>query len=120
VHTECTITAGADAEGVVGGAGHYALAMLDDRQIDAALSDLPGWGRAGESLTKTYTLPGGFSAAVAWVARLAEIADRADHHPDVAISWNRVTVSWSTHSAGGITARDVEMAGRTDALVADG
>lgn len=94
--------------------------MLSDNEIETALGDLPGWRRDGDALVREVTVPGGFSDAVAFVARLAAAADEADHHPDVAISWNRVTVSWSTHSAGGITARDLEMAGRTDEIAAGG
>ncbi|MEQ8834103.1 MAG: 4a-hydroxytetrahydrobiopterin dehydratase [Miltoncostaeaceae bacterium] len=91
--------------------------MLNDEQITAALAGLPGWEREGDALVRRITVPGGFSDAIAFVRRLAEAADRVDHHPDVSISWNRVTVSWSSHSAGGITERDVEMAAATDALV---
>jgi 4a-hydroxytetrahydrobiopterin dehydratase len=94
--------------------------MLTEHEIQSALRRLPEWRREGDALLRVITVAGGFSEAAAFVARLASVADEADHHPDVAISWNRVTVSWSTHSAGGITARDVEMAGRTDALVAGG
>jgi 4a-hydroxytetrahydrobiopterin dehydratase len=94
--------------------------MLEENEIDAALRDLPEWRRDGDALVRVITVPGGFSDAIAFVARLAAAADQADHHPDVAISWNRVTVRWSTHSAGGITARDVEMARRTDEIAASG
>jgi 4a-hydroxytetrahydrobiopterin dehydratase len=94
--------------------------VLRDDEIEAALRDLPGWRRDGDALVRVVAVPGGFSDAVAFVARLAAAADQADHHPDVAISWNRVTVTWSTHSAGGITARDVEMAARTDTIAAGG
>ena len=101
------------------GAGAYAGRMLDDRQIAAALEGLPGWERQGDALTRTIAVEGGFSDAVAFVGRLAQEADRADHHPDVAINWNRVTVSWTSHSAGGITDSDVEMARVTDRLAGD-
>jgi 4a-hydroxytetrahydrobiopterin dehydratase len=94
--------------------------MLEENEIDAALRDLPEWRRDGDALVRVITVPGGFSDAIAFVACLAAAADQADHHPDVAISWNRVTVRWSTHSAGGITARDVEMARRTDEIAASG
>ncbi|MEQ9336181.1 MAG: 4a-hydroxytetrahydrobiopterin dehydratase [Miltoncostaeaceae bacterium] len=91
--------------------------MLNDEQITAALAGLPGWEREGDALVRRITGPGGFWYAFAFARRLAVAADRVDHHPDVSISWNRVTVSWSSHSAGGITERDVEMAAATDALV---
>lgn len=91
--------------------------MLNDEQIANALRDLPGWERRGDALVRTITVPGGFSDAIAFVGRLAQEADAADHHPDVSISWNRVTVSWSTHSAGGITESDARMAAQTDRLI---
>lgn len=94
--------------------------MLTDAEIATALAGLPGWTREGDALVKRYTRDGGFSGAVAFVARIAEAADQADHHPDVAISWNEVTLSWSTHSAGGITDRDVAMARHSDAVASLG
>ncbi len=90
--------------------------MLDDAEITRALEGLPGWSRRGDALVREYVVEGGFSDAVAFVARVAAAADEADHHPDVAISWNRVTLTWSTHSAGGITDKDLAMAGRSDAI----
>jgi 4a-hydroxytetrahydrobiopterin dehydratase len=59
----------------------------------------------------------GFREAIAFVDRLADLAESANHHPDIAISYKRVTVRWTTHSAGGITERDRELAGRTDDLL---
>jgi 4a-hydroxytetrahydrobiopterin dehydratase len=59
-----------------------------------------------------------FAEAVAFVNRLAEAAEAADHHPDISISWNSVTVRWWTHTKRAITGRDVEMAKRTDELAA--
>lgn len=94
--------------------------MLTDAEITAALAGLPGWTREGDALVKRYTRDGGFSGAVAFVTRIAEAADQADHHPDVTISWNEVTLAWSTHSAGGITDRDVAMARHSDAVAALG
>lgn len=90
--------------------------MLDEAAITSALDDLPGWRREGDALVREYVVDGGFSDAVAFVGRIAAAADEADHHPDVAISWNRVTLTWTTHSAGGITEKDVAMARRSDAI----
>ena len=59
----------------------------------------------------------GFREAIAFVDRLADLAESENHHPDIAISYKRVTVRWTTHSAGGITGRDRELAARTDELV---
>ena len=58
-----------------------------------------------------------FRAAITFVDRLADLAESANHHPDIGISYRRVTVRWTTHSAGGITDRDRELAARTDELV---
>ena len=58
-----------------------------------------------------------FPAAIAFVNRLAELAEAENHHPDIAISYRRVTIRWTTHSAGGITDRDRELAARTDELL---
>ena len=59
----------------------------------------------------------GFREAIDFVGRLADLAESENHHPDIAISYKRVTVRWTTHSAGGITDRDRELAARTDELV---
>lgn len=83
------------------------MALLDARDIDAALATLPGWVRRGDAIEKLFTLPT-FADAVAALVRLAFDADAADHHPDVTLSYRRVTVSYRTHSEGGLTIKDVE------------
>jgi 4a-hydroxytetrahydrobiopterin dehydratase len=75
-----------------------------------------GWSEVGGALEREFTLDG-FPAAIAFVNRLAELAESENHHPDIGISYKRVTVRWTTHSEGGITDRDREMAARTNALV---
>jgi 4a-hydroxytetrahydrobiopterin dehydratase len=80
-----------------------------------AVSVPEGWSE-GDALEREFTFDG-FPAAIAFVNRLAELAESANHHPDLAISYRRVTVRWTTHSAGGVTDRDRELAARTDALV---
>jgi 4a-hydroxytetrahydrobiopterin dehydratase len=74
-----------------------------------------GWADVGGSLQCEYRFED-FAGAMAFVNRLADAAERANHHPDIAISWNAVTVRWRTHSKRAITERDVEMARRTDVL----
>jgi 4a-hydroxytetrahydrobiopterin dehydratase len=69
------------------------------------------------ALVREFELPS-FSVAISFVDRLAELAEREDHHPDIDIRYRRVTVRWTTHSAGGITEKDREMAERTSALAA--
>jgi 4a-hydroxytetrahydrobiopterin dehydratase len=74
------------------------------------------WAEVDGALERTVELPS-FSEAIAFVNRLAEVADRENHHPDIAISYRRVTVRWTTHSAGGITDRDRALAEETDRLL---
>lgn len=79
--------------------------LLTDDQIAARLAALPGWRQTGAAISKEFTFPG-FPEAVAFVGRLVAPAEAADHHPDVAIRFRRVVVSFSTHSDGGLTAKD--------------
>lgn len=87
--------------------------LLTDGEIDAALSDLPQWRRAGASLVRTIEAPT-FPEAIALVGEVAVVAEELDHHPDIDIRWRKVTFALSTHSAGGITASDPELARRID------
>ena len=75
-----------------------------------------GWSEVDGALQRELVFDG-FPAAIAFVNRLAELAESVNHHPDIAISYRRVTVRWTTHSAGGITDRDRELAERTAALL---
>ncbi len=84
-------------------------ALLDDAAIDAALKDLPGWEREGDALVRTAELAS-FPVAIGVVARVGEIAERYDHHPDIDIRWRTVTFRCSTHSEGGVTHLDVDLA----------
>jgi 4a-hydroxytetrahydrobiopterin dehydratase len=78
--------------------------------------ELPqGWIDSRGALEKTFELPS-FPEAIAFVGRVAEIAEAANHHPDIAVSYRRVTLRWTSHSAGGITDRDYELAAKTDGL----
>jgi 4a-hydroxytetrahydrobiopterin dehydratase len=76
-----------------------------------------GWNEVRGALQRGYRFKD-FREAIAFVNRLAEAAEAADHHPDIAVSWNAVTVRWWTHVKRAITDRDVEMAKRTDELAA--
>jgi 4a-hydroxytetrahydrobiopterin dehydratase len=80
---------------------------LTAAEIDQALHALPGWTRQGDAVTRQYTFAS-FRDAIAFVTRLAFEAEAADHHPDLAINYKRVTVTWSTHDAGGVTRKDVD------------
>ena len=84
-------------------------ALLDDAAIDTALKDLPGWARDGDALVRVAELPS-FPSAIGVVARVGEIAESRNHHPDMDIRWRTVTFRCSTHSQGGITQADVDLA----------
>jgi 4a-hydroxytetrahydrobiopterin dehydratase len=90
------------------------MAKMTAREAEERVQELPGWELQGEAIRRTFTF-GGFPDAVAFIARLAFDAEAADHHPDVLINYKRVTLTYSTHSAGGLTAKDFEgaaLAGR--------
>src|SRR5918912_3751564 len=91
------------------------MAALNDEEIERRLADAEGWERDGDSLRKEFQLDD-FKGSVDFVNRITEPAEEMNHHPDLTISWNKVTVSLSTHSEGGITANDFELAARIDPL----
>ena len=78
---------------------------------------LEDWAEVDGALERTFQF-GDFAESIGFVNRVAAAAEAADHHPDLVIRWNRVTVRWRTHSAGAITDRDRELAARCDALAA--
>ena len=78
----------------------------------------PGWEEVDGALQREFRFRD-FAEALAFVNRVGEAADAADHHPDVTIHWNRVTLRWWTHTKQAITERDVEMARRTNELAAE-
>jgi len=86
-----------------------AMATLSDAEITAGLSALPSWAREGDEIVKTFDC-GSFPAAVAFVVRIGFLAERADHHPDLDVRWKRVRVALSTHDAGGLTVKDLDLA----------
>ncbi|GMU78655.1 MAG: putative pterin-4-alpha-carbinolamine dehydratase [Acidimicrobiia bacterium] len=90
------------------------MERLSDDQVRDALVQLPGWERAGETITRTFELAT-FPAAIDFVVRIAAAAEAANHHPDLDIRYRRVRVVLTTHDAGGITGRDVELARAVDA-----
>jgi 4a-hydroxytetrahydrobiopterin dehydratase len=83
--------------------------LLDDGEIDARLAALQGWKRDGETIVKRFGFKD-FTEALAFVNRVAEPADAQNHHPDVAIHWNEVTLTLWTHASGGLTHRDFDLA----------
>jgi 4a-hydroxytetrahydrobiopterin dehydratase len=91
------------------------MALLNEAEIEAGLSGAPGWKREGEAIVKEYER-GDFVGSVAFASSLVEPAEEMNHHPDLAISWDTVRVMITSHSAGGLTAADFELAAKIDAL----
>ena len=75
----------------------------------------PNWIEVDGGLERTFELPS-FPEAIAFVNRVAELAEQENHHPDIAVSYRKVTLRWTTHSAGGITDRDHALAAESDGL----
>lgn len=92
--------------------------MLTDEQVDAAAEDLDGWQRLDGALRRSVTF-GAFLDGIEAVRRVAEHAERADHHPDIDIRWRTVTFALVTHSEGGITDKDVAMAREINEILGD-
>ena len=90
--------------------------LLSDEAVDQALSELD-WTREEGVLVKRLTLTD-FMAAIVYVNRVADLAEALDHHPDITISWNKVTLHLSTHDAGGLTGADLALAKAIDAMAA--
>jgi 4a-hydroxytetrahydrobiopterin dehydratase len=89
--------------------------LLPEAEIEKALRAVPDWRHEGHSLVRTFAL-GNFVEAVEFVNEVTEIAEEANHHPDVDIRWNKVTLRLSTHSKGGLTRADFDLAARVDGL----
>ena len=89
---------------------------LTRTEAQERLRTLTGWALEGDAIRKQFTFAG-FPEAIAFVNRLAPRAEAADHHPDILISYKRVTLTYSTHSEGGLTAKDFEGASVADGLV---
>lgn len=88
---------------------------LSDIEIQRALGLLPGWSRKGDAIVKTYTFAT-FPAGIEFVNHVAKVAEEMQHHPDVDIRYSKLYFSLSTHDAGGVTNKDIELAQRIEAL----
>jgi 4a-hydroxytetrahydrobiopterin dehydratase len=91
------------------------MGTLDDSEIESRLAQLSGWDRSGDAIRKEFKR-GDFAGSVEFVRALTEPAEEMGHHPDLEISWDTVTVTITTHSEGGLTANDFELATRIDDL----
>jgi 4a-hydroxytetrahydrobiopterin dehydratase len=93
------------------------MALLDQQEIDTALAgDLTEWSQDGSAIVRRVQAPS-FLEGIDVVRRVAEVAEEADHHPDIDIRWRTLTFRLSTHSEGGITAKDLQLAAQIDGLV---
>jgi len=91
------------------------LPKLSDIEIQRELNSLAGWARKGKALGKVFEFPT-FPAGIAWVTRVAEAAEKINHHPDLDIRYTRISAQLTTHDSGGITARDFALARTMDEL----
>ncbi len=89
--------------------------LLDDNQVKEHLAQTPGWKLQGKTIVRTFEHKD-FVKAIGFVTSVGILAERADHHPDIDIRWNRVTLTLSTHSVGGLTGKDFALARSIDSL----
>ena len=82
---------------------------LSQEDIEARLTECPEWALNGDALTRTFSFDD-FVAAMAFVNRIADLAEAQQHHPDIMIRYNKVTLTLTTHDAGGVTSKDLDMA----------
>jgi 4a-hydroxytetrahydrobiopterin dehydratase len=91
------------------------MKKLNSTQIKTALSSIPQWKRKGLEISRTYQFED-FLDAVKFVNAVARLAEKAQHHPDIDIRWNKVMLTLSTHDAGGLTDKDFTLARKIDGL----
>lgn len=91
------------------------MALLTDDQITDFLENAPGWEREEQTIVKTFEF-GDFVEAMGFLTAVALLAEKAFHHPDIDVRWNKVTLRLSTHSEGGLTEKDTELAGKIEEL----
>lgn len=105
----------AGKSGAAGDTSGYKVARLSETQIALGLERLVEWAQAGDAIQRTYSFKT-FVEAMAFVDRAAAAAEAVQHHPEILIRYNRVTMTLSTHDAGGISQKDIDMAGAMDAM----
>ncbi len=93
-----------------------AMATLSDDEVRDGLTGLQGWRRDGDEIVRDYELES-FPAVVAFVGRIADLAEAADHHPDLDIRYNKLRVALTSHDSGGLTDRDLKLATKIEAAV---
>lgn len=90
-------------------------AVLSDNEVQQALHKLPGWKKNGSAIERNFQFTN-FLQAMDFVNQIAEAAEALNHHPDIHISYNKVTMALVSHDSGGVTQRDIRMAGRINEL----
>ncbi|MGI9534963.1 MAG: 4a-hydroxytetrahydrobiopterin dehydratase [Thermodesulfobacteriota bacterium] len=91
------------------------MPLLNDNEIENHLKDLNDWSRENNELTKTYKLKN-FIESVGFVNKVAILSEKADHHPDILIQYSKVKINLATHSEGGITIKDINLATGIESL----
>ncbi|PYP90973.1 MAG: 4a-hydroxytetrahydrobiopterin dehydratase [Candidatus Angelobacter sp. Gp1-AA117] len=91
------------------------VAVLTDSEVQQALASLSGWQRNGKAIQRIFEFPD-FKAAMEFVNKIADAAEQANHHPDIDIRYNKVTMALISHDSGGVTQRDVRMAERINQI----
>jgi 4a-hydroxytetrahydrobiopterin dehydratase len=91
------------------------MTTLTPAEVETELRAVPRWSQQGKSIVRTFQFKD-FAAAIAFVNKVALLADEAWHHPDIDVRWNTVTLTLTTHDAGGLTTRDFALAASIDAL----
>lgn len=89
--------------------------VLSDGEIHQALEQLPGWKQNGKAIARVFQFEN-FVKAMEFVNQIAEAAEAVNHHPDILINYNQVTLTLVSHDSGGVTQRDLKMAGRINEL----
>jgi 4a-hydroxytetrahydrobiopterin dehydratase len=92
------------------------MEKLSQQQVEAKLGDLPDWSLSGDALQRTFRFDD-FISAMAFVNRVADLAEEVQHHPDIMVRYNKVTLTLSTHEAGGLTEKDFDLARAMDSAV---
>jgi 4a-hydroxytetrahydrobiopterin dehydratase len=95
------------------------MKKMSEAQVEAALKEIPDWSEVNGELQRTFQF-GNFVEAMAFVNRVAEAAEADQHHPDILVRYNKVTLTLSTHDAGGITKKDFVLAKKGDSFVPKG
>ncbi len=92
------------------------MALLEDAEINKKLAELKGWEKAGNEITRSYKLAN-FIASIGFVNKIAILAEKADHHPDILIQYSTVKITLSTHSEGGLTEKDFNLAAEIEGAI---